>query len=113
MIQMELETCKPEPGYTPADRKAKVEGGALSILVDAQGNVTEVKRTLDPLGEGLDESAAATESGGLSCGASRSHRLVAHQFFNGRTIRGWQAACPQGHIPHAARLPNPRAALAI
>ena len=50
-----------EPGYTPAARKAKIEGEvALSIVIDAQGNVTEVKQTSDPLGEGLDESAAAT-----------------------------------------------------
>jgi TonB family protein len=53
-------TYRPEPGYTPAARKAKREGEvALSIVIDAQGNVTEVKQTSDPLGEGLDESAAA------------------------------------------------------
>jgi hypothetical protein len=61
-------------------------GGALSIVIDAQGNVTEVRKTSDPLGEGLDESAAATDSGELRCGAGRSHRRVAHQFFYGRTI---------------------------
>jgi TonB family protein len=54
-------TYRPEPGYTPAARKAKIEGEvALSIVIDAQGNVTEVKQTSDPLGEGLDERAAAT-----------------------------------------------------
>ena len=54
-------TYRPQPGYTPAARKAKIEGEvALSIVIDAQGNVTEVKQTSDPLGEGLDESAAAT-----------------------------------------------------
>jgi TonB family protein len=54
-------TYRPEPGYTPAARKAKIEGEvALSIVIDAQGNVTEVKQTSDPLGGGLDESAAAT-----------------------------------------------------
>jgi TonB family protein len=54
-------TYRPEPGYTPAARKAKIEGEvALSIVIDAQGNVTKVKQTSDPLGEGLDESAAAT-----------------------------------------------------
>jgi TonB family protein len=54
-------TYRPEPGYTPAARKAKIEGEvALSIVIDAQGNVTAVKQTSDPLGAGLDESAAAT-----------------------------------------------------
>ena len=54
-------TYRPEPRYTPAAKKAKIEGEvALSIVIDAQGNVTEVKQTSVPLGEGLDESAAAT-----------------------------------------------------
>lgn len=54
-------TYRPAPGYTSAARKAKIEGEvALSIVIDAQGSVTEVKQTSDPLGEGLDESAAAT-----------------------------------------------------
>ncbi|MGA2982564.1 MAG: TonB family protein [Terriglobia bacterium] len=53
-------TYKPAPGYTPAARKARIEGEvALAILVDARGNVIEVKQTSHPLGEGLDESAAA------------------------------------------------------
>ena len=54
-------TYRPDPGYTPAAKKAKIEGEiALSIAIDAQGNVTEVKQTSEPLGKGLDESAAAT-----------------------------------------------------
>jgi TonB family protein len=54
-------TYQPQPGYTPAARKAQIEGEvALSIVIDARGNVTQVKQTSDPLGAGLDESAAAT-----------------------------------------------------
>jgi TonB family protein len=30
------------------------------MVIEARGNVTEVKQTSDPLGEGLDESAATT-----------------------------------------------------
>ena len=54
-------TYKPKPAYTPAARKARIEGEvALSIVIDVRGNVTHVKETSAPLGEGLDESAAAT-----------------------------------------------------
>jgi hypothetical protein len=54
---------------------------ALSMVIDAQGNVPEIKQTSDPLGEGLDESVAATDSGELPSGAGRGYRRVAHQFF--------------------------------
>ncbi len=54
-------TYRPQPGYTSAARKAKMEGEvALSIVIGTQGNVTAVKQTSDPLGAGLDESAVAT-----------------------------------------------------
>ena len=99
---------KPEARYTPANRRAQMEGGALPIAIDAQGNVTEVEQTSDPLGEGLDESAAATESGGLSCGAGRSHRLVAHHFFlYGRAMSGRQATHRQETHPPRRALVKP------
>ena len=51
----------PVPDYTPAARKARIEGVfALSIVIDAQGYVTEVRQTSAPLGAGLDEIAATT-----------------------------------------------------
>lgn len=52
---------KPDPPYTDAARKAKLEGRVLFwIVVDAQGNVTDARRVSDQLGKGLDESAAET-----------------------------------------------------
>jgi len=49
---------KPEPGYTPEARQAGIEGKmTLAIVVDAQGNVTDVQETSEGLGGGLDKSA--------------------------------------------------------
>ena len=51
----------PVPDYTPAARKARIEGVvALSIVIDAGRYVTEVKQTSAPPGAGLDEIAATT-----------------------------------------------------
>jgi TonB family protein len=51
----------PQPEYTPAARKAKIQGDIVFwVVIDAQGNVTEVAQTSAPLGKGLDENAAAT-----------------------------------------------------
>ncbi len=51
---------KPEPPYSEEARKAKYQGTVvLWIVVDAQGNVTDV-RVVKPLGLGLDEKAVET-----------------------------------------------------
>ncbi|HMD97233.1 MAG TPA: M56 family metallopeptidase [Terriglobia bacterium] len=51
---------KPEPPYTKAARKDKITGSVeLSLVIDAEGNVTEARvvKALDP---GLDQSALRT-----------------------------------------------------
>jgi TonB family protein len=51
---------KPDPPYSEEARKAKYQGTVvLMIVVDAQGNVTDV-RVAKPLGLGLDEKAVET-----------------------------------------------------
>jgi TonB family protein len=51
---------KPEPAYSEEARKAKYQGTVvLWIVVDAQGNVSDV-RVVKPLGLGLDEKAVET-----------------------------------------------------
>jgi periplasmic protein TonB len=51
---------KPEPAYSEEARKAKYQGTViLWIIVDAAGNVTDV-RVVKPLGMGLDEKAEST-----------------------------------------------------
>ncbi len=51
---------KPEPPYSEEARKAKYQGTVvLWIIVDAQGNVTDL-RVVKPLGLGLDEKAVET-----------------------------------------------------
>ncbi len=51
---------KPEPGYTPEAKKAKLEGTVLMWLtIDASGNVRDV-RVQRALGGGLTESAVNT-----------------------------------------------------
>lgn len=51
---------KPEPPYSEEARKAKYQGTVvLWIVVDAQGNVSDV-RVVKPLGLGLDEKAVET-----------------------------------------------------
>jgi len=51
---------KPEPPYSEEARKAKYQGTVvLTIVVDAQGNVTDCK-VMRPLGLGLDEKATET-----------------------------------------------------
>jgi TonB family protein len=52
---------QPQPGYTPKAHDDHLEGTVvLGIVIDAQGNVTEVKETSKPLGDGLDEKAIET-----------------------------------------------------
>ena len=54
-------TYRPEPPYTPKARHDRIQGMvALLIVIDAQGNVTDVRETSKPLGEGLDEKAIET-----------------------------------------------------
>ena len=51
---------KPEPAYSEEARKSKYQGSVhLWIVVDAQGNVSDV-RVAKPLGMGLDEKAVET-----------------------------------------------------
>ena len=52
---------KPEPPYTPEAARYKIEGTVkLWIVVDTQGNVTDVQETSELLGYGLDQSAMDT-----------------------------------------------------
>ena len=54
-------TYKPDPPYTPQARHDKIQGTvSLLIVIDAQGNVTNVQEVSKPLGEGLDEKATET-----------------------------------------------------
>jgi TonB family protein len=56
-----IPTYDPAPAYTPQARHDKIEGGiTLWIVIDAQGNVTDVREVSKPLGEGLDEKAIET-----------------------------------------------------
>ncbi|HEV2247053.1 MAG TPA: TonB family protein, partial [Terriglobia bacterium] len=51
----------PDPPYTPQARKNQVTGTVtFAVVVDAAGNVAEVKQISKPLGQGLDESALRT-----------------------------------------------------
>jgi TonB family protein len=51
----------PEPAYTPQASKAHLMGTAVfSVVVDAKGNVHDVREVSKPLGLGLDESAIKT-----------------------------------------------------
>lgn len=51
------EIYAPSPDYSKKARKAKLQGAlVLSLVVDAQGNPTEI-RVVRPLGMGLDEKA--------------------------------------------------------
>ncbi len=51
----------PDPPYTPEARRDRIEGiVVLWIVVDTQGNVSDVQETSAPLGEGLDQSAMDT-----------------------------------------------------
>jgi TonB family protein len=52
---------QPQAPFTPAALNARREGVvALDVIIDAQGSVIDLKQVSQPLGEGLDESAAAT-----------------------------------------------------
>jgi TonB family protein len=56
-----IPTYKPDPGYTPEARRDSVEGTLkFWIVVDAEGNVSDIKEMSDPLGDGLDKSAIDT-----------------------------------------------------
>jgi TonB family protein len=51
----------PQPSYTQQATKAKLSGTAtFSVVVEANGNVGQVKEISKPLGLGLDESAMRT-----------------------------------------------------
>jgi len=52
---------KPDPRYTPEARHDRIEGAVkLWIVVDTQGNVSDIQEISKPLGEGLDKSAIDT-----------------------------------------------------
>jgi TonB family protein len=52
---------KPQSPYTPEARRKRTQGIVqLWIVIDAQGNVSQVQESSKPLGDGLDESAIAT-----------------------------------------------------
>ncbi len=52
---------KPDPRYTPEARHNRIEGAVkLWIVVDTQGNVSDIQEISEPLGEGLDKSAIDT-----------------------------------------------------
>lgn len=52
---------QPNAPYTPQARHDRREGAVkLTIVIDAQGNVTDVQESSPSLGDGLDESAIAT-----------------------------------------------------
>ena len=52
---------RPNPAYTPEARDRGIEGVvALWIVIDAQGNVSDIKQVSEPLGGGLDKSAFNT-----------------------------------------------------
>jgi TonB family protein len=52
---------KTEAPYTPEGRRDRIEGIVkLIIVVDVQGNVSDVQETSKPLGDGLDQSAIDT-----------------------------------------------------
>jgi len=49
---------KPDPEYSPEARRQGLEGSVtLSIIIDAQGNVSDARETSQPLGGGLDQKA--------------------------------------------------------
>jgi TonB family protein len=52
---------KPDPEYTPEARRDGIEGTVrFWIVVDAQGNVSDIQQISPPLGDGLDKSAMDT-----------------------------------------------------
>jgi TonB family protein len=52
---------KPDPPYTPQARHDRIEGTvSLYIVIDAQGNVSDIREVSDPLGDGLDKTAMDT-----------------------------------------------------
>jgi protein TonB len=52
---------RPEPSYTPEARQDGIEGTlTFSIVIDKQGNVTDVQERSKALGDGLDQSAIDT-----------------------------------------------------
>jgi TonB family protein len=51
----------PDPQYTHEARRDRIEGTVeFWIVVDAQGNVSDIKEVSKPLGDGLDQSAIDT-----------------------------------------------------
>ncbi len=59
-VSAPVPTYKPQPPYSEEARRDKLEGTVLlGVVVDAQGNVSDV-RVLKPLGKGLDEKAIGT-----------------------------------------------------
>ena len=56
-----LPIYKPEPPYTRQAKKAKIRGTVvLWIVIDAQGDVSDVREVSERLGKGLDENAVET-----------------------------------------------------
>ena len=52
---------QPVAGYTPEARRDRIEGIVkLWIVVDTEGNVSDVQESSAPLGDGLDKSAIDT-----------------------------------------------------
>ena len=52
---------KPDPAYTPEARRDRIEGVVkFWIVIDAQGNVSDIREISEPLGDGLDQSAMDT-----------------------------------------------------
>jgi TonB family protein len=52
---------KPDPNYTPQAAHDGIEGTVqFWIVIDAQGNVSDIKEVSEPLGDGLDQRAIDT-----------------------------------------------------
>ncbi len=68
---------KLDPPYTPEAARDKIEGTIkLWIVVDTQGNVTDVQEGSAPLGDGLDQSAMDTVKKWRFIPATRSGAAV-------------------------------------
>jgi TonB family protein len=68
---------KPEPPYSSIARQHKLEGVVVLMFnIDSQGNVTDVRETSKPLGDGLDQKAIETVSTWKFKPATRNGVLV-------------------------------------
>lgn len=60
-VSMPTAIYKPDPKYTPQAEHDGIEGTVkFLIVIDAQGNVSDIQETSPPLGGGLDKSAMDT-----------------------------------------------------